>query len=923
MNLIEQIREQIDLETYIEKVTGQTFKNTGLWKTIYECPICQGHDCARLSPDGHFHCFQCWVTAFNVIQFRSHYENIDFKESLEKFREELGIKKYAKRDVDWITIREKACEYMKEVLFTCETKYRFRDQEMIPRDYLSQVRKHSHEAILHFRLGFNDGSILDFLKKDYSEEVLKASGFMTAKGYSVIPDGCLVYPFMVKGEILYFRIKDPNKLKKVQMPLNTRSKNAIWYNQDAIQEDHEIFLVEGEDDVISLWDCGVNVAGSVGMLTPIQIEYVKSHPPSCIYLAFDPDTTGRRDVDVFIRTFENSNSYIVQVPDGKDIDDLVRESDNKNGLIEQLKVSVKIPTPEERSIIQVKPDGYYIDKMTKLGTRVEKRLTNWTAEIEAVILKYTDVGEKRIKKVKIKSEKEEVILYIPGDAFASVNKFKEFLYNAANRFLLFLGNDYDLTSLVQYFELKFKPKLVVQSDCVGEIGPGFIAENLYISNSGDFKPLTNGFLSLDDHNSIQIVELATKGGGHSGLPYFPLVEPVGGIDEYKKRVFDMLIRNRNLKVGIGIGWMKATLWSTMFFKKYRFFPILMFHGKHASGKSRLANWLMSLVGMREIQGIPLTERGTTEVGLARKFAYYSALPVFLDDYRNEKETGQKFHTFFRNVFDRSCSPKGIKSDWGVREVPIRGCLLLNGETSPNDPGLVSRIISIELTEQERDAKYWQTILKTEPGFAAIGLDWLKHRMDGFQGFIETYAKIEPILAKKIDNGRQASIWSVAVAGALTEPYFKQDELIDFAVNSANFEIKERQGEELIGSLWEATEILNQKEALKGLLDFDYPKIRMHLPGLLNAIAADPGLNRRYYFPGHREVAKILRQEPYILELKQIKINNKVAWRWVMDIDKCPDVLQGIFLDPLELKLRKDENVENNAESQTENTDDEV
>ena len=57
-----------------------------------------------------------------------------------------------------------------------------------------------------------------------------------------------------------------------------------------------------------------------------------------------------------------------------------------------------------RSIIRQKDDGYYI-----LKGEGEKRLTNWTISIEAVIIKSED---ERIRKVKLKKGKDEVIAHM-------------------------------------------------------------------------------------------------------------------------------------------------------------------------------------------------------------------------------------------------------------------------------------------------------------------------------------------------------------------------------------------------------------------------------------------------------------------------------------------------------------------------------
>ncbi|GAG80219.1 unnamed protein product, partial [marine sediment metagenome] len=161
-----------------------------------------------------------------------------------------------------------------------------------------------------------------------------------------------------------------------------------------------------------------------------------------------------------------------------------------------------------------------------------------------------------------------------------------------------------------------------------------------------------------------------------------------------------------------------------------------------------------------------------------------------------------------------------------------------------------------------------------------------------------YGDIEAQLMKKIDDPRQASVWSVAVASALTEPIFKKDELISFAIKLANYEIQEHKGEEIIGTLWQATDILDKKSQLsKQSVSFHgYDKtILIHLPTLLSDISGSQSTSRKYDLPNHREVAKILKQESYVLELKNVRVDEKVAKRWILDWEKCPEILKDMFI----------------------------
>lgn len=158
-SIIEKIKSSETLESYIEKRTELKFKQIGLWKNLEVCPFCGGHDCARLSQDDKFYCFQCSTPAFDLIQFRKLYDKLPtYRDSILKFAEDLKIKKWQeqRQDIDWFSLRQDYMEIAQEILFTCHTTYQWRGGKYNPLEYLIDYRKHSYEAILHFKLGFND-----------------------------------------------------------------------------------------------------------------------------------------------------------------------------------------------------------------------------------------------------------------------------------------------------------------------------------------------------------------------------------------------------------------------------------------------------------------------------------------------------------------------------------------------------------------------------------------------------------------------------------------------------------------------------------------------------------------------------------------------------------------------------------------------
>jgi hypothetical protein len=553
-------------------------------------------------------------------------------------------------------------------------------------------------------------------------------------------------------------------------------------------------------------------------------------------------------------------------------------------------------------------DGYWITKNTRDGEKTSK-LSNWTGTLEAVIVRGDD---ERDRKITIKHNNHIKVAFMDSDVLTNVQRFRAFLLNNCDSTCLFEGNENDLQKLVEFWGKNSEPIIIKESECVGEIPEGFISDNVFVAHDGTTHEISSGLAYTSKKQAIQVAKYVSKAGKIAGMPIFLLNEPMGGIDKFKEKVFDLMIKNRNLKVAIALGWLKATLWSNSFYRQKKWFPLFMTHGRRECGKSVLARWLLSILGLSEAPEISI-RKSQYEAGSERAIAYYSSLPVHFCDYRNTEHEGQKFHALFRNIFDRSSVTKGKKnSPLEVRQVVVRGCLMLDGENSPTDAGLNSRFITFELTEQERVEKYYKELVKLEPTFNYIGMDWIKHRNRDFKLFMDKYNEIDEILKKSISSGRQAQSWAVALASILTEPYFKQNEekLVQYAVRLAGSEIKEQNGEETISKLWEAIGVLKMvKDIKEDTICFkpECNQILIHIPSILAELKGD-SRTRDYQFPNRREITKLLKQEKYFLEDKLCRVGYNVDRRYIFDFKSefLPDILKNMYASQAENEPQNDD-----------------
>lgn len=146
-------------------------------------------------------------------------------------------------------------------------------------------------------------------------------------------------------------------------------------------------------------------------------------------------------------------------------------------------------------------------------------------------------------------------------------------------------------------------------------------------------------------------------------------------------------------------WGLSCAFSHDFFEEYGCFPILYLRGLKETGKSTLARWILRMFG---IMNPGFNTPGGSLPGIQRLMAYYSSLPVFLDECRDDVVSDTKKESFFRSAYDRqpvvkADGPQGL----GVAMPPIRSPIMMAGEHSPKDPALMTRCIFAEFSAERR------------------------------------------------------------------------------------------------------------------------------------------------------------------------------------------------------------------------------
>lgn len=287
-----------------------------------------------------FTCFGCGATG-DVIEFVQRYENLGFREAIEKLALEYGVDigTYGfdgneKRAVLYDINREAAAYYYSI----------FRLPENKGRRYM-EGRGIDPETLRRFGIGYADetwdGLYCYLVKKGIEKETLISLGLVSqskGKYYDKFRER-IIFPIInTRGKVIGFggRVLGdglPKYLNSPETPVFAKKNNLYGLNltrQDINKEDYAI-LVEGYMDVISLYQHGVrNVVATLGTaLTEGQAAMIRRYTGNII-MAYDIDAPGRaatlNGMEVLREAGCKVKVLTISENEGKDPDEYIKKN---------------------------------------------------------------------------------------------------------------------------------------------------------------------------------------------------------------------------------------------------------------------------------------------------------------------------------------------------------------------------------------------------------------------------------------------------------------------------------------------------------------------------------------------------------------------------------------------------------------------
>ncbi|MGC4107069.1 MAG: DNA primase [Thermomicrobiales bacterium] len=360
---VAEIRDRIDI---VDLVTGYvpSLKRTGRsFKGL--CPFHQEKTPSFIVfPDSqNFHCFGCGKGG-DIFTFYMGVENVEFREALQELAKRAGVTLTAgPAPVPELDAHRQRLVEINELAGTFYQNVLRNSRQGEAGRQMAEDRQLSPEMIEAFGLGFAPDSwdaLLNFMaSRDIAADLVAEAGLASERdsgGYYDRFRNRFMFPIRDRdGHTVGFggRAMGDAKPKYLNSPQSAIfDKSSLVYGldlaKDAIRKADEVVIVEGYMDVIAAHQFGfANVVGAMGTaLTESQVGLIKRGSKR-IVLALDADAAGQmatmRGLETMrdsldgedqpvpdamgIIRFErklNTEIAIVQLPEGKDPDELIR-----------------------------------------------------------------------------------------------------------------------------------------------------------------------------------------------------------------------------------------------------------------------------------------------------------------------------------------------------------------------------------------------------------------------------------------------------------------------------------------------------------------------------------------------------------------------------------------------------------------------
>ncbi len=453
-----------------------------------------------------------------------------------------------------------------------------------------------------------------------------------------------------------------------------------------------------------------------------------------------------------------------------------------------------------------------------------------------------------------------------------------------------------LEDLLTIWESEFlmmdEGRYIVESDHLGwlEREKVWLFGNVAIREDGkELRPDANGIFWMEKRG-IKIIPITVGQGRHAGTEGIPHLHLTPfDVKEIKNKLSESIGEN---EACVMLGWITAVAFMEEIFSHFRSFPFFFVTGKWQSGKSTVAEWMTNFFGIEEA-GKSISQ--TTAVAIQRSLSYYSALPVYLDEYRNTKDIAYK-NGFLRNVYNRQGAGKGVKdSSHGLRDAKVRGTLLLAGEETPKDGAILSRCIVVFVSRAKRLVNHFNWFTTNRAKFSYHFYDILKRKNELVKPFMRILFEWKEKFTKQGIQDRVALNYAIIVAGHAIVFGETNLDFVNWMLEETKL-IQDEQSEEQAVNIF-----LEDLGAMKtrGLINDDYwhttgGKVYLYFHGLHQIWSQEYRKSRGEESFKEGSIRAYLKEEKGFLFMNEAhRINGDLKKCVVFDASKCDETILNL------------------------------
>lgn len=370
--------------------------------------------------------------------------------------------------------------------------------------------------------------------------------------------------------------------------------------------------------------------------------------------------------------------------------------------------------------------GYYFSSSTG-----EEQKSNFI--MKAMFLIKDIENPKRIFEITNENKYRKIVEFSVDD-MVSLNKFKIKLEGLGK--FLFDGGIGHMNRL--------KHKLFAQEKQCREIKvPGWQREGFYAFSNGIF----NGqFKEIDEYGITEykgkhyFIPALSKIYADSEESYdhqkrFKFIPGDTGFGQWSKLIYEV---HGDINGSMGILFFVASLFRDFIFHRLSFFPHLFLFGPPGTGKSQLAESLISMFGDRQDK---LNLTATTKNGFYRKLGQFSNALCWADEYKND--ISPELVESLKSVYDGTPYTKGVKSqDTQTATIPVKSACIISGQQLPTqDVALFTRSILGVFKERDFNVVAFDELKELEmKGLTSVTIQILQYREKFEQSFNQEFDK---------------------------------------------------------------------------------------------------------------------------------------------------------------------------------------